>query len=208
MRVDIGDKIVFSNIFYDLTNHQLDIKELRGISIDSRKIKKGDIFIALKGENFDGHNFIDEAVKTMTLLNKGAAEAMNSIGVHACTDITGYGLLGHLLEMCQGSKISATLDFNTIPLIEGVYELAQKKFIPGGTKQNLEYVSSHVNFSKSISEEQKYILSDAQTSGGLLISVEKNKAEALQNLLSKKHCLSSNMIGQISNPTDISIYVN
>ncbi|SVC43003.1 uncharacterized protein METZ01_LOCUS295857, partial [marine metagenome] len=105
-----------------------------GLGIISTAIKKD------KAPEF----IIEEAVKTMTLLNKGAAEAMNSLGVHACTDITGYGLLGHLLEMCQGSKISATLDFNTIPLIEGVYELAQKKFVPGGTKQNLEYVSSHV----------------------------------------------------------------
>ena len=62
MRANIGDKMIFSNIFYDLTNCQLDIKELRGISIDSRKIKKGDIFIALKGENFDGHNYIKQAL--------------------------------------------------------------------------------------------------------------------------------------------------
>ena len=62
MRANIGDKMIFSNIFYDLTNYQLDIKELKGISIDSRKIEKGDIFIALKGENYDGHNFIDDCL--------------------------------------------------------------------------------------------------------------------------------------------------
>jgi selenide,water dikinase len=151
---------------------------------------------------------VEEAVKTMTVLNKGAAEAMNSIGVHACTDITGYGLLGHLLEMCQGSKVSATLDFNTIPLIEGVYELAQKKFIPSGTKRNLEYVLSHVNFSKSISEEQQYLLSDAQTSGGLLISVAKEKANDLQILLNEKSCLENSIIGNVYNSAEFPIYVD
>ncbi|SVE46638.1 uncharacterized protein METZ01_LOCUS499492, partial [marine metagenome] len=101
-----------------------------------------------------------------------------------------------------------TLDFNTIPLIEGVYELAQQKLVPGGTKQNLEYVSSHVNFSKSISEEQKYILSDAQTSGGLLISVAKEKANDLQILLNENSCLKNSIIGNVYNPAEFFIYVD
>ena len=151
---------------------------------------------------------VDEAVKIMTHLNKRAAEAMNSIGVHACTDVTGYGLLGHLLEMCQASGVSATLEFNTVPLIEGVYELAQKGFVPGGTMQNMEYVSSHVNFSKNISHEQQYILADAQTSGGLLISIAKEKAQDLQNLLNENGCLTSSIIGNVYNPAEFSIYVD
>lgn len=144
----------------------------------------------------------------MTHLNKGAAEAMNSIGVNACTDVTGYGLLGHLLEMCQGSKVSATLDYNAIPLIEGVYELAQKGFIPGGTKRNLDYASSYVNNSNNISDEQQYLLSDAQTSGGLLISVSKDKTQDLQDLLSENGCLENSVIGRIYNPTEFPIYVD
>jgi selenide,water dikinase len=124
---------------------------------------------------------------------------MNSIGVHACTDVTGYGLLGHLLEICQASKVSVTLEFNEIPLIQGVYELAQKGFVPGGTKRNLDYVSSHVNFSKIISEEQQYLLADAQTSGGLLISVAKDKAEELQDTLNKNGCFTNSIIGNIYN---------
>ena len=169
-----------------------------GLGIISTAIKKD------KAPEF----IIEAAVKTMTLLNKGAAEAMNSIGVHACTDITGYGLLGHLLEMCKGSNVSVTLEFNEIPLIQGVYELAQKGFIPGGTKRNLDYVSSQVNFSKNISQEQQYILADAQTSGGLLISVPQEKADELVKILNINKCLSSSIIGKVYNPAESTIYVN
>ena len=144
----------------------------------------------------------------MTHLNKGAAEAMNAIGVHACTDITGYGLLGHLLEICMASKVSVTLEFNKISLIQGVYELTQKGFVPGGSKHNLDYVSSHVNFSKNISKEQQYLLADAQTSGGLLISVAKEKAEDLKNTLNENGCLTSSIIGNVYNPAEIPIYVD
>ena len=169
-----------------------------GLGIISTAIKKD------KAPDF----IVDEAVKTMTHLNRGAAEAMNAIGVHACTDVTGYGLLGHLLEMCQASKVSATLEFNTIPLIQGVYELAQKGFIPGGTKRNMDYVSSHVNFSKTLSKEQQYLLADAQTSGGLLISVAKEKVQDLQNLLNENGCLTSSIIGNVYNPAEFSIFVD
>ena len=112
-----------------------------GLGIISTAIKKG------KAPSL----IIDEAVDTMIQLNKGAAESMNAIGVHACTDITGYGLLGHLFEMCQASGVSATLEFNEISFIQGVYELTQKGFVPGGSKNNLDYVSSNVDFSKTIS---------------------------------------------------------
>ena len=169
-----------------------------GLGIISTAIKKD------KSPDF----IVDEAVKTMTHLNKGAAEAMNAIGVHACTDVTGYGVLGHLLEMCKGSNVSVTLEFNEIPLIQGVYELAQKGFIPGGTKRNLDYVSSQVNFSKNISQEQQYLLADAQTSGGLLISVAKEKAEDLQKTLTENNTLSSAVVGHVYNPAESTIYVN
>jgi selenide,water dikinase len=144
----------------------------------------------------------------MSHLNRGAAEAMNAVGISACTDITGYGLLGHLLEICKASKVSAIIEFNKLPLIQGTFELAQKGFVPGGTKRNLDFVSPDVNFSENISQEEQYLMADAQTSGGLLISVEINKAETLQKLLIENHCLSSSMIGQVYNPTDMSIYVN
>jgi selenide,water dikinase len=89
-----------------------------------------------------------------------------------------------------------------------VYELAQQGFIPGGTKRNLDHVSPKVNFSKNISQEQKYLLADPQTSGGLLISVAKEKAEELQEILNINNCLSSSLIGKVYNPAESTIYVN
>ena len=177
------------------------------VLILTKPLGSGIIATAIKKDKAP-KSIMEEAVNVMTNLNSGGAKAMNAVGVNACTDITGYGLLGHLLEMCQGSKISATIEFNEIPLIQGVFELAQKGFIPGGTKRNLDHVTPNVNFSKNISQEQKYLLADAQTSGGLLISVPKDKAEDLQNLLMENQCLSSSVIGQVYNSAEFPIYVD
>ncbi len=177
------------------------------VLILTKPLGSGIIATAIKKDKAP-KSIMEEAVNVMTNLNSGAAIAMNSVGVNACTDITGYGLLGHLLEMCKGSNVSVTLEFNEIPLIQGVYELAQKGFIPGGTKRNLDYVSSQVNFSKNISQEQQYILADAQTSGGLLISVAKEKAEDLQKTLTENNTLSSAVVGHVYNPAESTIYVN
>ena len=177
------------------------------VLILTKPLGSGIITTAIK-KNEAPHSIIEEVVNVMTKLNRGGAIAMNSIGVNACTDITGFGLLGHLLEMCNASKVSATIEFNAVPFIKGVYELAQKGFIPGGTKSNLEYVSSQVDFSENISQEQQYLLADAQTSGGLLISVTKEKAEDLQQALAENNSLSSAIVGQLYNPAESTIYVN
>ena len=168
-----------------------------GTGIISTAIKK-------EGTNSD---IIDEAIQTMLHLNQGAAEAMNDVDVSACTDITGFGLLGHLLEMCKASNVSAIIEYNKIPFINGIFELAQKGFVPGGTKKNLDFVNPDVNFADKISQEAQYIMADAQTSGGLLIAVEKKKAITLQNLLNDNNCLTSSIIGQIYKPADVSIYI-
>jgi len=177
------------------------------VLILTKPLGSGIIATAIKKDKAP-KSIMEEAVNVMTNLNSGGAIAMNAVGVNACTDITGYGLLGHLLEMCKGSNVSVTLEFNKIPLIQGVYELAQKGFIPGGTKRNLEYVSSQVNFFENISQDQQYLLADAQTSGGLLISVEKEKAEDLQKTLTENNTLSSAVVGHVYNPAESTIYVN
>ena len=169
-----------------------------GTGIISTAIKKGKAHTSI----------IDETVQVMSHLNRGAANAMNIVGVNACTDITGFGLLGHLFEMCKASKVTAEINFSKLPLIKGVFELAQKGFIPGGTKRNLDFVCPDVNFSDNISQEEKYLMADAQTSGGLLISVPREKAETLQNSLQENNCLASSMIGEIYNRDEVSIYVN
>ena len=176
------------------------------VLILTKPLGSGIIATAIKKDEAP-KSIIEEAVNVMIKLNRGSAKAMNAVGVNACTDITGYGLLGHLLEMCNGCKVSATIEFNEIPLIQGVYELAQKGFIPGGTKRNLDYVSPKVNFSKNMSQEQKYLLADAQTSGGLLISVLQEKADELVEILDINNCLTSSMIGKVYNPAESTIYI-
>ena len=177
------------------------------ILIITKPIGTGIISTAIK-KDLAHESIINESIKIMTHLNDGAAKAMNEIGVNACTDITGFGLLGHLFEMCKASNLSAKINFNKLPFIQGTYELAQQKFIPSGTKKNLDYISSEVNFSKDISQEEKYLMADSQTSGGLLISVSKDKAKDLQALLIKNGCLSNTIIGEMEILNEFSIHVS
>jgi selenide,water dikinase len=150
---------------------------------------------------------MDTAIDSMRTLNKSAADAMVEVGVNACTDITGYGLLGHLLEMCKGSNVSSTIEFDAMPFMKGVFELAQEGVIPGGTKRNLEFVLNDINSAKYLAKFQLHMLADAQTSGGLLISVSPNKAEALVNVLKSKGTLACHIIGEIE-PIDGELKIN
>ncbi len=144
----------------------------------------------------------DTAVNIMRTLNKSAAKSMGEIGVNACTDITGYGLLGHLLEMCEGSGVSATIEFDSIPFISGVFELAQKGVIPGGTKRNLEFVKDKIENVGTLEEFQLHMLADAQTSGGLLISVAPSKAKVLVESLKSHQTLAYHIIGEVQESVD------
>ena len=168
-----------------------------GTGIISTAIKNG---IATK-------KIYDEAVENMIHLNDGAKNAMNNNSVNACTDITGYGLLGHLLEMCKGSDISAKIYYNDIPFIDTVEDLALQNIIPGGSKKNLDYVNKSIKFSDSIKEHQKLMLADAQTSGGLLISIPKESSNKLIVDLESENCLEYSVIGEIIEKRNKSIYI-
>ena len=120
-----------------------------------------------------------EAVSTMALLNRAAADAAHRIGVEAATDVTGFGLLGHLSEMVRSSEVSAVLNVDGIPLLPDVRELAEDGRIPGGTKRNLASVEPMVDRGDH-DDITVSILADAQTSGGLLLAVDMPLAEALE----------------------------
>jgi selenium donor protein len=134
-------------------------------------------------------------VNTMTTLNAAAAKALNQYPVSACTDVTGFGLLGHLLEMCTGSGLGAVINAGAVPVLEGVYDFASRDLIPGGTKNNLNYVAKQTVWGKGISQPMKYILADAQTSGGLLISVPANAADRVLDALCNEGVTSAKIIG-------------
>ncbi len=134
----------------------------------------------------------------MSTLNKSASEAMKEVGVNACTDVTGFGLLGHLWEMACESNVVASLSLSQIPIIDETWDLVKNKVIPGGTISNLKFVRDKVDWDDNISEEKKLILADAQTSGGLLISCPEAKKEKLLQLLKSKGVEESKIIGQIT----------
>jgi selenium donor protein len=115
----------------------------------------------------------------MAALNRAASEAMQETGVSACTDVTGFGLLGHLLEMMKGSNTTAVVSASRVPLLDGVVEAAAAGAIPGGTRDNLSHTEGSTEYGEGVSGTMKLVLNDAQTSGGLLISVEKGGAESL-----------------------------
>jgi len=113
---------------------------------------------------------VDAAVRTMAALNRAAAEAAAQVVVHAVTDVTGFGLLGHLREMTAGSGVGARLWAHRIPLLPDALALAEAGYVPGGTKRNLRAVAGSVRWDASIPEPLRAVIGDAQTSGGLLVA--------------------------------------
>jgi selenide,water dikinase len=140
--------------------------------------------------------FRDAAVEVMTTLNRDAAYAARRVGVTGATDVTGFGLLGHLSEVVRASGVSAELDSGAIPLIEGVADLASRGMIPGGTRRNLASVELMCDFGDT-DEMTKLILADAQTSGGLLLCIDEPLEQALHAALADNG-VSGWTIGRLS----------
>ena len=141
----------------------------------TKPIGTGVISTAIKKEKAT-NSVIESAVKSMTMLNKKASEALKKFEPNAVTDVTGFGLVGHLIEICNNSQVSANINFSQINFLPGVFELANQGIIPGGTKRNLDYAEKFAHFSESLSPTQKLLACDAQTSGGLLISLPETEA--------------------------------
>ena len=137
------------------------------------------------------------AIATMVTLNKGASEAMMHVGISACTDITGFGLTGHLKAMMTASGAGARISLSRMPLLPGVWELVEEGIAPGGTHRNLASLGPLVNWDESLSQEAKLVLSDAQTSGGLLMSVPQEKADSLMQELLKHGVSGAAVIGEV-----------
>jgi len=110
-----------------------------------------------------------EAIATMVGLNRDASEAAVAAGVRAATDVTGFGLLGHLHKMVRASEVGAVIDLKAVPLIDGAREALRDGFVSGGTRRNLDWVRPHLQTAPGITEDDLLLLADAQTSGGLLV---------------------------------------
>jgi len=142
---------------------------------------------------------IARAVEVMTALNGSASEAARVAGCRACTDITGFGLLGHLREMTSASGVGARISLSRIPVIEGVSELLAADMAPGGSYRNLEFLDNAkaVAWEGSFSGDERLLLADAQTSGGLLIAVAESRARTLIDDLLSGGAMCAAEIGRI-----------
>ena len=154
------------------------------VLILTKAIGTGAITTALKNGKIDDAS-LNAAIAVMVQLNKIASECCMAIGVNAVTDVTGFGLLGHALEMARASRVSFEFNFADIPVIPGARQAIKKGAVPGGTKANFLYTNPDVKYAEELSQEDLWLLNDAQTSGGLLISVQDSKANVLLQQLAE-----------------------
>lgn len=160
----------------------------------------GVITTAIKAQMADA-DITARAVTVMTTLNRAASETMLAVEAHAATDVTGFGLLGHLSEMVRGSAVGATVYARRVPLIDGTRALAERGLIPGGSRRNLAAVEPMVRFTPTLGEVDRLVLADAQTSGGLLIAVAPERRGELVERLLVAGTLAASVIGEITTET-------
>jgi selenide,water dikinase len=147
-----------------------------------------------------------EAVRWMTTLNRDAAEAMQAVGVHACTDITGFGLLGHTLEMAVASAVEIQICASRVPVLPAALEMGRMGMIPGGTFANRKYCERSISLENGVDPLLIDCMADAQTSGGLLIAVQEERAERLHEALEDRG-LPHPEVGRVLAPCTGRIYI-
>jgi selenide,water dikinase len=148
----------------------------------TKPIGNGILVSANRGKKlFHKKPSLEDAIRWMTMLNRDAAAAMSAAGASAATDVTGYGLIGHLLEMCEGSGVGATLSVSAVPVLAGAREELARGFRPEGTTRNVRTFRNRVR--SSVPESELTLMCDAQTSGGLLIAIAPERAEVLEREL-------------------------
>lgn len=219
-----GQKMLNEEKVVVLGGHSIDDNEIKfgyavtGIINPKRVIKNfgarsGDVLILTKpigtgvistGIKFEkaSKQAKNAAIKIMTTSAKEASEVMQEVRANACTDITGFGLLGHAFEMAKASNVTFKLESDKIPLLPDVLDLIMQKMLTRGDKNNREYVGDTVKFKESISKEMQSALFDPQTAGGLLISLEEEKAEQFL-----KQVREAVIIGKVESNSDILIDV-
>ena len=154
------------------------------VLILTKPLGTGIITTAIKGELADDSVYAS-AVEQMTALNDRAAQIMLEAGATACTDITGFGLLGHLYEMISAGNTAARIYFRKVPFLEQAYSLALMGMVPAGAYRNLQYLEKQLRWEANIDDAEKIILADPQTSGGLLMAVPREEARSASEALLK-----------------------
>jgi selenide, water dikinase len=165
------------------------------VAILTKPLGTGTINTALK-KGIATKNSIDESMLSMIKLNKQAAEIISKYRVYSCTDVTGFGLIGHSCETIIGTGCDLIIDFNSLELLPGTLEYIEMGAVPGGTKKNMEFRSSYIRNFNELPDYVKYTVFDPQTSGGLLFTVDKdNYTKVLADLISNG--VSAYVVGEI-----------
>ena len=144
---------------------------------------------------------------SMRQLNDKASRAMVALGANACTDVTGFGLLGHAMVMAQASGVGMRIFPNEVPIFPEAFQYGRKGLFPGGSEANYDYVKQWLDWKASISEETTMFLADAQTSGGLLISLPQEKTEPFLSRMKEEGVTSAKAIGEICESEEPRIYL-
>jgi len=176
------------------------------VLIITKPIGVGVMNTAIKG-GMASEDEIKKAIEIMAYLNKDAADGMKQVHVNTCTDITGFGLIGHLYEVAKASGVTIELDANKVPIMEGAREYAEMGLIPAGMYKNKAYVGRHVEVAPEIEEVLEDLLHDPQTSGGLLISLPAAEAEVLMEIYKKTLKTDYSIIGRVLTKEEKSILV-
>jgi selenide,water dikinase len=172
----------------------------------TKPLGTGIINTAIKG-GMATEDSIERVTRCMAGLNKRASEIMQEIGANACTDVTGFGLLGHAFEMIQGTGKGMTIDVASVPVLPEVMNFAKMGMVPGGTYRNREFRINKVDIDTKTSPYIIDILFDPQTSGGLLIAVSEEKAEELVKRLRKEGIEDAAIIGEVMGDSEERILV-
>ena len=162
----------------------------------TKPLGTGIIGTALKAGVADKET-VEKFTKCMVTLNNKASELMQEFGVHACTDITGFGLLGHACQVAEHSQVGIRINLASVPYFPEVIEFARKELCPGGLYRNKEFYSSRVEFATTVPEDMRQILFDAQTSGGLLICLSPEAAPLLLDRLHEANVPDVTIIGEV-----------
>lgn len=172
----------------------------------TKPLGTGIVNTAIKG-GLASQETIERVTRLMARLNRKPAEIMSRYEVHACTDITGFGLLGHLAEMVTGSGQSIRLLGDAIPMIPEAREYGQMGFVPAGAYRNREFREGMVEFGRSVDRLTQDILFDPQTSGGLLIAVSRDVSESLVRELKSDGVPEAVIIGEVMSTPEEKIFV-
>lgn len=172
----------------------------------TKPIGTGILNTAIKAEMLS-EEMVEKVTHVMATLNKVAAEPLNDLQVHACTDITGFGLAGHAFEMAKGSGVTIRLDYDKIPVLEEAEAFAKMGLVPGGTYNNIKYMQEDIQ----INHEEDYVtdvMFDPQTSGGLLVSLPKDQAEKLLAFYKEHLTTEFALVGEVIEKQDKAIIVD